>query len=66
MQAIVHAEEPVMRRIQLADCGYGMLAHVDQHSVPRGEPLSVFAVKGAPHLRAAVSWDLDPDLDGLR
>ena len=65
MQPIVHAQEPVMRSIQLAYCGYGMLTHVDEDSVSWSQPLPIFAVKGAPHLRTAVSRHLDPDLDGL-
>lgn len=35
MQTIMHAQEPVMGRIQLAHSGYRMLAHVDQHSISR-------------------------------
>ena len=33
MQAIVHAKEPIMRGIKLADCRDGMLAHVDYDGI---------------------------------
>lgn len=33
VQTIVHAQKPVMRGVQLAHSGYGVLAHVDQHSI---------------------------------
>ena len=65
VQTVVHAEKPIMRCIQLAHSRYGVLAHVDQDCVPWGKPLPVFTVKGAPHLRAAVCRDFDPDLNGL-
>lgn len=50
VQTIVHAQKPVMRCIQLAHSRNGVLAHVDEHSVPRSQALPVLAIKGAPHL----------------
>lgn len=50
MKAIVHAEEPIMGRIQLAHSGDWVLTHVDQDSIPGSKPLTVLAIKGAPHL----------------
>ena len=50
VQAIVHTQKPVMRCIQLAHSGDGMLAHINEDSIPRSKALPVLAVKGAPHL----------------
>lgn len=65
VQAIVHTQEPVMGCIQLAHSGDGMLAHVDENSIPGSKALSVLAIKGAPHFGSAVCRNLHPDLDGL-
>lgn len=50
MQAIVHTQEPVVRGIQLADSGDGVLTHVDEDSIPGSKALPVLAIEGAPHL----------------